>query len=140
MDESSKLIEEIRQIKVQYRAEVNGVRKQWPRAIKTRIIQLCESGLRSQEIADKTGISFHTVSAWKSKHKNKELFHQLPVVLGNTKKPVSKKSATVTVTKTGESILSTKSVTVTVTTPGGYKIEGLTAEQLAVFFRKIGAG
>ena len=71
---------------------------------------------------------------------NKELFHRLPVVLGNTKKTVSKKSVTVTVAKTGESLPSTKSVTVTVKTPGGYKIEGLTAEQLAVFFRKIGAG
>jgi transposase-like protein len=137
MEETNKLIEEIQQIKIQYRSEVDGIRKQWPKAIKTRIIRLCGLGLRSQQIAERTGISFHTVSAWKSKYKSK--FHQLTVRSAKTKSLISKTPATVTVAKSKESLVSTKSVTVTVTTPGGYKIEGLIFEQLAVFFEKIGA-
>jgi transposase-like protein len=136
MEESNKLIEEIQQIKIQYRSEVDGIRKQWPKAIKTRIIQLCGLGLRSQEIADRTGISFHTVSAWKSKYKSK--FHQLTVPAAKTKSVFSKTPVTVTAAQSEESLVSTKSVTVTVTTPGGYRIEGLSFEQLAVFFKKIG--
>jgi transposase len=136
MYESNKLIEDIRQIKLQYRAEVNGVKKQWPRSIRTRVLQLCELGLKSRDIAEKTGISFHTVSAWKNKYRAP--FHQLPVVSEHGKNAVAQKQTTVTDRKNGKSSASTKSVTVTVLTPGGYRIEGLDVDQLAVFFKGMG--
>ena len=123
MGPTEKLIEEIRQIKVQFKAEVSGGRKQWPRAIKSRVLQLLGSGLRLKKISDETGISYHTVSAWKSQIADQSKFHQLPVIVAASKKAKPQKSATVTVTKKSQGLVKeNKSVSVTVTTPDGFVI------------------
>ena len=149
MEDAEKLIDEIKQIKVQYKAEVSGGRKTWPKAIKTRIMQLCDLALGPQEIANRTGISYHTVSAWRAQNRARSNFHQLPVVHVGPKSVVPKKSVTVTVKgKRPVGRPPTKSVTVTdtsrspeisVLTPGGYLVEGLDAKGLAEFFKRMGA-
>lgn len=58
----NEIVNQIRQIKEQYEAQVTGKHKQWPKAIKERIRVLAESGMRPRHIAEVTGISFHTVS------------------------------------------------------------------------------
>ena len=124
MEAAEKLFEEIRQIKVQYKAEVSGGRKQWPRAIKSRVMQLSDMGVRMRRIAEQTGVSYHTVSAWRSQQAGKNKFHQLPVVVETRNKPGRPKNATVTVTKKSK-ILDQKQklVTVTVTTPEGFVVQ-----------------
>jgi len=123
MENTAKLIEEIRQITIQYKAEVSGNRKQWPKAIKIRVMQLCALNFTTREIAEQTGVSFHTVAAWKTEQ-NQKKFHPLPVMIEATPKPVTKNIGTVTDTKNSkETSKENKSSTVTVTTPDGFILE-----------------
>lgn len=124
MEAAEKIFEEIRQIKIQYKAEVSGGRKQWPRAIKSRVMQLSDMGVRMRMIAEQTGVSYHTVSAWRAQLGGKNKFHQLPVVVESTNKLGRPKNATVMVTKKSK-ILGQKQklVIVTVTTPEGFVVQ-----------------
>lgn len=55
MNEVEQLVEEIKQIQVQYKREVGGRRKQWPRSIKERVLRLSSAGLKFREIEGRTG-------------------------------------------------------------------------------------
>lgn len=123
MESTENLLEEIRQIKNQYKAEVTGHSKQWPLAIKKRILKLSDSGMRVKTIAEHTGISYHTIAVWKTRHSGKQSFHNLPVVAEAKLKPGPKKLVTVADTKKRKSIVIEKSATVTVTTPEGFIIQ-----------------
>lgn len=141
MESAEKIIEEIRQIKAQYKAEVNGGRKQWPRAIKSRIMNLCELGFRPRSIADQTGVSYHTISVWRAQQYRKGKFHQLPVFVESTNKMTRKKFASVTVTKKSNSLeANAKVVTVTVTTPEGFVLKTESVEsavQIVLHLKRV---
>ncbi len=112
------LANEIRQIRAQYEAEVGANRRRvWPRAIKDRVMKLCELVGSVKGAAELVGISTDSVYAWRSKSKA-EGFKQLTIA----------KSRSVSVTDTdARPIQGAAVVTVTVTTPDGYLIEGLPA-------------
>lgn len=127
--EIKNLVEEIKQIREQYEAEV-GVRRRraWPRAIKERVVRLCELTGSIKDAAELADISKDSVYAWRSKSKVRA-FNQLDVV---EKRPV-------TVTDTSRQFLDQlPSVTVTVTTPRGFLIEGLPPAMAVEFLIKIG--
>jgi hypothetical protein len=118
VQEAERLINEIRQIKEQYQAEVGSKRRPWPKSIRERIESLEKIGVRSKVIAVDTGVPYHTILQWqflKRKKSRTEGFHQLALKESISQIPAS----TVTVT-TGPRI----AATVTVTTPLGFKIEG----------------
>lgn len=111
MQKSEKLVEEIREITLQYLAEVGSARKPWPKSIITRVIELHEMGLSWKAISDRTEIPYCSILNWREQFCEKK-FHALTV------KPLP--SQTVTVPK----LESEANVgTVTVTTPEGYRIE-----------------
>lgn len=123
MNESEKLVEEIKQIKIQYQSEVGRGRKAWPKSIRTRVEELFGLGLQGTAIATLTGLPYFTVlkmrpgktKASKKLTPRKESFHSLTV-----EKEIAQTLATVTVA----SLESKKIVAVTVTTPDGYQIQG----------------
>jgi len=134
MKSTDQIIEEIRQIKDQYESQVTGKHKQWPRAIKERVIALTEAGVRSRLIADRTGISYHTVISWNQSPK-KNSFRELAVV--DTSKKVAtatKKSVTVTVGKKASAVTDTKKV-VTVKTPDGFLIHAHSVAEVLLIIR-----
>ena len=139
MSSTEQIISEIIQIKNQYEAQVTGEHKQWPLAIKERINAVAKSGLKLKVIAEKTGISYHTISSWIHGSYPKPAFREIAIV--ETKKLLPpKKSAAVTVKKKPSSVTVTKkTVTVTVLMPSGCRIEGLPIDELAEFFKKLGA-
>ena len=115
MSEVEQLIEEIQQITAQYKREVDGQRKQWPRAIKERVLRLKNLGMKFKEIESRTGVSYHTIASWSAPKK----FHQLPVVL---ERKTRNEVATVAVAKNPE-VAHKKIVTVMVTTPDGFVVK-----------------
>jgi transposase len=121
MESTDKLIEQIRNIKDQYEAQVTGRHKQWPLAIKERIKALADTGIKVRVIAEQTGISYHTISSWVH-GPYKKPFREIAVV-DTSRRPVTvaKKSTTVTVTKKPSTVTNTKKV-VTVKTPDGFLI------------------
>ena len=114
------LIDEISQMTVQYRAEVTGHRKEWPRSIRERVEKLGELGLKPKKIAEKTPIPYETVLQWRyerNRFLKLQAFHSLPVAQPD--------NATVTVALNGDAKASTAPLSkVTVTTPSGYQIAG----------------
>ena len=129
--EIKNLIEEIRQIREQYEAEVGTQkRRAWPRAIKERVLRLCDFTSTYKEAAELSGISVDSIYVWRAMARQSG-FKQLSVV---HKKP---KSLTVTDTDLGRANLS-GSVTVTVTTPKGFLIEGLPPDSVIQFLLQLG--
>ena len=64
------LADEIRHIRAQYEAEVGANRRRvWPRAIKDRVMKLCELVGSVKEAAELVGISTDSVYAWRSNSK-----------------------------------------------------------------------
>ncbi|MGE0171125.1 hypothetical protein [Nocardioides sp.] len=125
-DRAATLIEEIRQIKAQYVAEVGKGRRVWPKAIKTRIAELDELGIPAKQVAQKTGISYETVILWRYKRRKageRSGFHEITVA--GPKLPSISKPVTVTATKSEMT-----PAALTVTTPEGYRIEGLSEDVL----------
>jgi hypothetical protein len=121
MNERQQILEEIRQITEQFRVEVPGRRKTWPKAVKQRVMDLKNLGLSLKAISDQTGIPYFTVLTWSSHHGR---FKQLSTVTVPISVPVQAKNKT--------DILSDNAATVTVTTPQGYRIEGINLDQLVV--------
>jgi hypothetical protein len=125
MDNSKVLIEEIKQITIQYRAEVGSQRKPWPNSIKVRVEKLYAAGMKLPQIAKLTGVPYFSILHWRSREKKK--FHQIGV------KAIAVpelEAATVTVAalqmlKSAEQKPATASqiATVTVTTPDGFQIK-----------------
>jgi len=141
MTQSKQLIAEIRSIRDEYFHEVGeGKRRAWPRAIKERVLKLCDLGeFRTKDIARLTSISAEVIGQWRYLAK-KELqqgsaFHSLPVVAGvgtrsMAQSPTLTEPATVTVPdfiKHG----------IRVTTQDGYVIEGLTADSTVLVMQGL---
>jgi len=112
------LIEEIRQFRIQYVAEVGSGRRAWPRSIKERIERLGALGISPKVISEKTGVAYDTILQWRYQRNQlaKKHFHEISVgkelTVGTVAVPSSVKDNNLS-----------KAGTVTVTTPNGYKIE-----------------
>ena len=122
MDRAAQLIDEITQLTIQYKNEVPGGRRAWPKSIKERVFELVDSGAKRGEICERTGIAYHTIHGWLDQRKASlpATFEQVAVVAEvptKRKRRGPRKSSTVTVKN--------EVVTVTVKTPNGYVIEGL---------------
>jgi transposase len=57
---------------------VSGAHKQWPKVIKERVQLLVEGGMKLRALAERTGISYHTISSW-NYGKNKKPFKEIAV-------------------------------------------------------------
>ena len=125
---TTELIEEIKQISIQYNSEVGRSRKAWPKSIKDRVAKLFEAGLRATAIAERTGLAYFTVLKWRppgqkkiSRCRSKAIFNELAVVDAEFTPVVS-----VTVPQIPAKPNSNQDsdiATVTVTTPEGFKID-----------------
>ncbi len=125
--EAERLIEEIREITIQYKNEVGSQRKPWPKSITTRIEKLFDLGWKAPKIAKATGVPYFSILHWRSRERKK--FHALEV-----KALTVQETAAVTVQDANKNLNSLNSATVavatvTVTTPDGFqiKIDGIEA-------------
>lgn len=132
-EEARVLIDEVRQLKAQYVAEVGQGRRVWPRSIKERIIKLDQLGLPAKIIADRTGVPNETIASWRHKvrHGLSKNFHVLTVQTASPPQtfPVLSESVAVTVPENKISSVSAgdvPSVTpIVVQTPKGLRIESV---------------
>jgi hypothetical protein len=76
---AKELIEEIRQIREQYQAEVGSKRKPWPKSIRERVIELCDLGVAMPKIAEQIEVPYQTVTSWRKQKKSQPTFHALTV-------------------------------------------------------------
>lgn len=115
-------LQEIRQIMIQYRAEVGSKRRPWPESIKKRVFEIVASGVTMKMVAEKTEIPYHTIIQWRQTQMRDGIFHSVSVA--DTKAIAV---GTVTVPTAEPNPIGI----VTVTTPDGYRIEAENA-RLAV--------
>lgn len=152
MKEHRELISEIKQIKIQYESEVSSDRKAWPRAIKSRVIELLESKVSASVIAREAGLPYDTVLRWRPKgmkrfrgpRRKPDAFKEL-LVLNDHK--ANEKTGTVTVPTLPESKVRTVTVPeeelvddsaiITVTTPQGFKIDVRGISQATKLLREL---
>lgn len=66
------IVDELRQLCVQYQNEVPSRRRTWPRSIKERVLQLLQLELSCEEVAGLTGIPAPTIYSWKPRTENPE--------------------------------------------------------------------
>jgi hypothetical protein len=132
MEEAKRLVEEIKEITIQYRAEVGRGRKPWPKAITTRIEKLADLGWKAPRIAAETGVPYFSILHWRSREKKK--FHSMPVrpaaKLSEQKSLIVGKPDSATAAGYLPQVATaTVAIMVTVTTPDGFlvKVEGLDA-------------
>lgn len=147
--EAKQLIEEIRQIRIQYVAEVGTGRRAWPKSIKDRAAKLDDLGLPVKAISKECGISYDTLILWRYKRRH-EVTTACPSLSGSGFHEISvsengiSKSVSVTVPK----IEMPRPPVVTprqeeklgslrVTTPNGFVIEGLHESSLASLLRSL---
>lgn len=122
--QAAEIFEELRQICEQYKNEVPGRRRAWPKSIKDRVFALQRQGIRSNQIAKRVPIPYATIMSWNVSDKRKGAF--LPVKVVKSATP-----PTVTVggrPKRKHGPVESKVMTVTVVTPKGLRIEGLPIE------------
>jgi hypothetical protein len=115
MTRRDELLQDIREMTAQYRAEIPGGRKAWPKSIREKVLELSRLGMKASAIAEATGLTYFTVHGWK---KRAPAFSAVAIT----------KAATVTVPilPAGPAL---PPATVTVTTKSGLKIEGLSFAQ-----------
>jgi hypothetical protein len=132
--EAEILIQEIRELREQYIAEVGEGRRVWPKSIKDRIQRLDEMGLSARDVSERTGVGYETFLQWRYQRRQlaKKQFHQINVK--HESKAIAK-IGTVTVPKVKTPKISQKIGTVTVTTPDGYLVGALDLES-AIFLLK----
>jgi hypothetical protein len=135
MNDAERLIEEIRQMREQYAAEVGEGRRAWPKSIKERVFALGDLGMRPKKITAATGVPYETVCQWRyQRNQHLKKFHNLTVTVP-AKQLVEKSSpATATVTEK----VAAENLTVTVTTPDGFLIEGLPAHMVVEILKARG--
>jgi hypothetical protein len=120
------LYSEIEQMLSQYREEVPGRRRAWPKSIQNAVRELHRLGLNWSEISKQTKIPYHTVLQWRVS-KPKASFNELKIIPSPShSKILSSKSVPVNVG------------TVTVTTSNGVCIEGLFFESLLLLLPRLG--
>lgn len=117
MGDAEKLVDEILQIRSQYKAEVDGEHKQWPKAIRERAMRLQGLGMSRKTLSRLTGISYHTLAYWAGTQKRD--FHQLAVSPTPEAMSAAEADATVTVAKLQNVDRRNVFATVTVTMPDG---------------------
>lgn len=139
MEQIERLTDEIRQIRTQYRAEITGGRKQWPKAIKDRVLMLRSQGVRLKHLAERTGLPYHTLALWSSEAKRAR-FREITVVPSLARKPSDQKIVTVTVPRKSKSSESEKIATVTVTTPEGFLVQVRSVTEAASVVRLLRQG
>jgi uncharacterized HAD superfamily protein len=132
---TDRLIDEIQQIKAQFEAEVTGKRKQWPKAIKDRVLALLASEMKLQAVAKRTGISHHTIAYWCSQER--EPFQEVSVVEAPPKAlTVTKKPVTVTVSEKPATVKKSKAP-LKIKTPDGFLIEARDAKDALKILRGL---
>ena len=139
---TTELIEEIKQISIQYNSEVGRGRKAWPKSIKDRVAKLFDSGLRATAIAEQTGLAYFTVLKWRpaghkktSRRKSQKGFKELAIV-ETAPSPIV--SVTVPQTPAKPTFDQESEIaTVTVTTPEGFKIDVRGIALAAKLLRKL---
>ena len=152
MKEHRDLIGEIKQIKIQYESEVSSDRKAWPRAIKSRVIELLENKVSASVIAREAGLPYDTVLRWRPKgmkrlrgpRRKPDAFKELVVTndykanekIGTVPVPTLPASKVRTVTVPQEE-LGDDSAIVTVTTPQGFKIDVRGISQATKLLREL---
>ena len=120
MEETQQLVSEVQQIIHQYKSEVTGKRKQWPRAVKERVKKLWEHGMSSHKISQLVDIPYVTLNSWEK-------------TLKGQFKPVKVKSAEpVNPDLTAKALTARPSTAepLTVKTPNGFEIKGLSFNQV----------
>jgi transposase-like protein len=120
MSEIDTLFEELAQLVGQYKNEVPGGRKTWPRSIKARAQKLALLGLSAAKIARRTNVSYYTVYSWTKtaeKASAKGGFREIAVVPARAVAPAPKapearlELETVSGLRSGSFLLTAKSVT-----------------------------
>lgn len=131
------IFEEIRQLRIQYDAEVGRPQKSWPNSIRDRTVALARLGLRSKVIAERSGISSNTIYSWMTRSESKAdaespkpgSFISVPVTTTKSlPEPIAKRRYRVRV----------KPPTVTVKIGDRIEISGLTAAEALRFARTLG--
>lgn len=125
ISELEKLLGELAQLQGQYKSEVPGARKAWPRSIKERVAKVAELGVSSAEIARQTKIPYYTIHGWAKSQSRKApgKFREIAVVAAR-QAPAPPASVA-------------ESGTVTVTMPNGCKIEGLSSSAALAWLERI---
>lgn len=127
--DQSEIVAELQDLCAQYKAEVPGRSRAWPKSIKERVAELSARGLGDSEVARLVPIPMQTIYSWRHNKKAKSPAPSfLPVKIN--------KISTATVKKRSKP-QKVKPPTVTVTTPSGFKIEGLQASDVLDFFEKL---
>lgn len=130
-DRIQNLFSELEQICEQYKEQVPGRRRAWPKAVKERIEELERHGVSGYEVSKRIPVPYMTIVSWRSKAKNKSAAAPgfLPVKIVDEIRPT-----TVTVKRRGRkpkqssTQASTTLTTVTVVAPNGFRIEGMPVE------------
>jgi hypothetical protein len=129
MTQNQNLIEEIKQITAQFKEEVPGKGKTWPKAIKQRVKVLLHAGLNSKTIADQTGLPYFTVLSWRERSgKPRGRFREVGAVTAATGEQIFNHST---------APVAVNLAAVTVTTPSGYRIEGITFTEVMSIFERL---
>jgi len=141
MNKQDALVEAIRQISSQYKIEVPGKRRAWPKSLRARVMELVELGMDRKSVSRETDIPYFTVLKW-SKERPENLsgeFREIELGRSLEKSIATETAAAVTVTtafpRQMENFSNTVA-TVTVTTARGLRIEGLGGAGLQLLLRK----
>ena len=131
--DQSEIVMELQSLCAQYKAEVPGRSQAWPKSIKERVAELHALGLGDTDVASLIPIPLQTIYSWRH-GKIKKARAQEPDFL-----PVKvTKSSTVTVKgRPRKKNQPPKVSTVTVTTPNGYRVEGLSADEVVSILAKL---
>jgi len=130
--QTQEILNELKQICEQYKAEVPGRHRAWPESVKNRVQLLRQAGVSYPKIAKVSAISLPTLYKWAQDERAKKApippeFHQLPVVLSHTE----------AVTKPAKEKSFKKATTITVIAPSGLKVMGLKVADACKVIREL---
>lgn len=121
---------EIRQIYEQYLREVPKKRRPWPESIRSRVLELWQLGVSSNQIAQETGLPTQTMYSWRQRlKKSGPSFLPVPIV----KKRHRRSDFDVQLSRL-EQEFTIPTVTVVV---GNLRIEGVPVDRAAAMAREI---
>jgi transposase-like protein len=126
--EAEQLFDEVRQIMIQYKKEVDGVGGyRWPKSLKERIAKLIELGVPRRRIANETGFPRATIYAWFRRPRKQEgqsgQFIPMSVL---SKSPVSRLD-----------LDPVKSSHISIKLPNGIEISGLSYREVLAFCKEV---
>lgn len=131
----TQLIDEIRQLREQYLAEVPGRRSTWPKSIKERVLQLRQLELSYEKIAALTGIPAPTIYSWKSRLNPEPAFLPVKVVEEPARSPVVEAPATRKLAS--KRVRERSTPTIIVIAPNGVRLEGLDLKSALTVAREM---